>query len=61
MTAFFDMGGYSGFVWPAYAIGALTMVCLLIMSRRFLRMSSDELAALNPRANRRLPEPSDET
>ena len=61
MAAFFDMGGYGGFVWPAYAIVALIMVGLWIMSRRFQRTSSDELAALNARTHRRQQEPNDET
>ena len=61
MAAFFDMGGYGGFVWPAYAIVAFVMVGLWTMSRRFQRTSSDELAALNPRPRRRHQEPNDET
>ena len=61
MAAFFDMGGYGGFVWPAYAIVAFVMVGLWTMSRRFQRTSSDELAALNPRTRRRHQEPNDET
>lgn len=61
MAAFFDMGGYSGFVWPAYAIVAFVMLGLWIMSRRFQRTSSDELAALNPRTRRRQQEANDET
>ena len=61
MAAFFDMGGYGGFVWPAYTIVAFVMVGLWIMSRRFQRTSSDELATLNPRTRRRQQEPNDET
>ena len=61
MAALFDMGGYSGFVWPAYAIVAFVMLGLWIMSRRFQRTSSDELAALNPGTRRRQQEPNDET
>ena len=61
MAAFFDMGGYGGFVWPAYAIVAFVMVGLWVMSRRFQRTSSDELAALNLRTRRRQQEPNDET
>ena len=61
MAAFFDMGGYGSFVWPAYAIVAFVMVGLWIMSRRLQRTSSDELAALNPRPRRRHQEPNDET
>ena len=61
MAAFFDMGEYGDFVWPAYAIVAFVMVGLWIMSRRFQRTSSDELAALNPRTRRRQQEPNGET
>ena len=61
MAAFFDMGGYSGFVWPAYAIVAFVMLGLWIMSRRFQRTSSDELAALNSGTRRRRQELNDET
>ena len=61
MAAFFDMGGYGTFVWPAYAIVAFVMLGLWIMSRRFQRTSSDELADLNPRTRRRQQEPNNET
>ena len=61
MSAFFDMGGYGGFVWPAYGMVAFFMLGLWIMSRRFQRTSSDELAALNPRTRRRQQEANDET
>ena len=61
MAAFFDMGGYGGFVWPAYAIVAFVMVGLWIMSRRLQRTSSDELAALNPGTRRRQQASNDET
>ena len=61
MAAFFNMGGYGGFVWPAYAIAALVMLGLWVMSRRFQRTSGDELAALNPRARRRRQGSNNET
>ena len=61
MAAFFDMGGYGTFVWPAYAIVAFVMLGLWIMSRRFQRTSSDELAALNPGTRRRQQASNDET
>ena len=61
MAAFFDMGGYGTFVWPAYAIVAFVMLGLWIMSRRFQRTSRDELAALNPETRRRQQEPNGET
>ena len=55
------MGGYGSFVWSAYAIVAIFMVGLWIMSRRFQRTSSDELAALNPGTRRRQQASNDET
>ena len=49
MEEFFQMGGYSKFVWPAYMIVALVLFGLWIWSQRFQRTSEDELIALNPR------------
>jgi heme exporter protein D len=44
--SFFEMGGYAGFVWPSYAITALVMVGLLMVSLRELRDRERTLAAL---------------
>lgn len=32
MSAFFAMGGYAAFVWPAYAVSVLVMVALAVQS-----------------------------
>jgi heme exporter protein D len=42
------MGGYAGFVWPAYALAAILLVGLLAASLRQLRKAEAELAALGP-------------
>lgn len=54
MTAYFDMGGYAGFVWPAYAVAAAVMVGLLVASWRAMRTCEKQLKVLqesrpNPR------------
>jgi len=56
MQAFFDMGGYGGFVWPAYGLTALVLIVVLVVSLRGLRQREAALAALEhdaPRAPRR--------
>lgn len=56
MQAFFDMGGYGGFVWPAYGLTALVLIVVLVVSLRGLRQREAALAALEhdaPRALRR--------
>ena len=40
------MGGYAGFVWPAFGIAALVMVALLVLSLRDLRARRAKLVAL---------------
>jgi heme exporter protein D len=48
IQTFFAMGGYAGFVWPAYALAAVLLVGLLALSLRRLRKAEAELAALGP-------------
>ncbi len=43
---FLDMGGYAGFVWPAYALAAAILVGLLFVSLRQLRKAEADLEAL---------------
>jgi heme exporter protein D len=45
---FLAMGGYAGFVWPAYALAAIVLVGLLVGSLRQLRKAEADLAALGP-------------
>ena len=46
IQTFIAMGGYAGFVWPAYALAAILLVGLLAISLRQLRKAEAELAAL---------------
>ncbi len=46
IQTFVAMGGYAGFVWPAYALAAILLVGLLTVSLRQLRKAETELAAL---------------
>lgn len=46
LPAFLAMGGYAGFVWPAYAVTFAVMVAVLIVSVRAARSREAELALL---------------
>jgi heme exporter protein D len=48
LTAYFAMGGYAAFVWPAYAITAVVLGGLAIHSWRRYRASCEALARLQP-------------
>jgi heme exporter protein D len=56
VSAFFHMGGYGGYVWPAYAIAAAVLIGLVWQSIRALRANERALAeaeAASPRVRRR--------
>jgi heme exporter protein D len=53
MAAFFAMGGYAGYVWPAYGITALVLIALALASVAAERRARRQLAALEQRAPRR--------
>jgi heme exporter protein D len=42
MRAFFDMGGYAAFVWPAYAVTLVVVVLNIAWARRALARSRAE-------------------
>jgi heme exporter protein D len=42
MRAFFDMGGYAAFVWPAYAVTLAVIVLNIVWARRALARSRTE-------------------
>ena len=42
MSAFFDMGGYAAYVWPAYAVTLAVVVLNVISARRALSRSRTE-------------------
>jgi len=44
--SFFEMGGYAAYVWPAFGIGAVVMIGLLLFSIRRLRLREAELRRL---------------
>jgi len=46
LSEFLAMGGYAGFVWPAYLLVAAVMVGVFVESRRGLKAAEDALAAL---------------
>ncbi len=46
LSTFLDMGGYAGFVWPAYAIAAAVLAGLLVLSKRSLKATEVALKAL---------------
>ena len=46
MSAFFDMGGYAAFVWPAYGVSVIVLAGLVISSRRRLKRLEAALARL---------------
>jgi|SoimicmetaTmtLPA_FD_contig_31_7369864_length_313_multi_1_in_0_out_0_2 heme exporter protein D len=50
MTAFFAMGGYGAFVWPAYAVTFIALAVTALMTWRAWRRAQARLAALE--ANR---------
>ncbi len=47
MSDFFTMGGYAGFVWPAYGLAFVVMLGLLIDSRLRLKKSETEFESLD--------------
>jgi len=42
MRAFFDMGGYAAFVWPAYAVTLAVVLLNIFWARRALERSRSE-------------------
>jgi len=53
MSAFFDMGGYAAFVWPAYGVAAAVLLALLFDSLAQYRRRQRELETLTRPAARR--------
>lgn len=44
--AFFEMGGYAAYVWPAFGAAAALLIALLVASLRAMRAREAELRAL---------------
>ena len=49
IESWFAMGGYAGFVWPAYGVAAIVLGGLALVSWRRHRRSSAALARLQGR------------
>ncbi len=43
LAEFFAMGGYAGFIWPAYAITASVLIGVLLVSVHQLRQAREML------------------
>jgi len=59
---FLAMGGYAGFVWPAFAVTFLVVIVLAVASRRALNRAEARLAALEaarPARRRKSVQPKD--
>ncbi len=46
MNAFFDMGGYALYVWPAYGLALIIMIGLIAVTLGNLRAREAELKTL---------------
>ena len=55
MSEFFAMGGYAGFVWPAYAITAAVLGGMCVRVVWSLRRTRREVAALDAAQKRKRP------
>ncbi len=56
LSGFLDMGGYAGFVWPAFGVTAAVLIALLIASLRTLKAREADLDLLQrERRGRRVP------
>jgi heme exporter protein D len=52
IRTFLAMGGYAGYVWPAFAVTALVLAWLVLDSLLRLRRAEAGLAALESRGRR---------
>lgn len=53
LEAFFHMGGYWPYIWPAYGVAAVLLIGLLVWTLIALKRSRLELEALEALAPRR--------
>lgn len=48
LSAFFDMGGYAAFVWPAYALAVAGLLSILVQSKTAVNRLQRDLDRLRP-------------
>ncbi len=53
LSSWLEMGGYGGFVWPAFALTAVVLLALLVDSLRRLNSGRRALARLEAESSRR--------
>jgi heme exporter protein D len=46
MSAFFAMGGYGAYIWPAYGVSVLLLGAAIVMTWRAYAKARAQLAAL---------------
>ena len=46
MSAFFAMGGYGAYIWPAYGVTVLLLGAAIVMTARAYARAKAQLAAL---------------
>ena len=46
MSEFFNMGGYAGYIWPAYGVSALVLIGLIVQSLAAYRRAFREVKSL---------------
>lgn len=51
MSEFFNMGGYAGYIWPAYGLSALVLIGLVAQSLAAYRRATREVANLEAGAS----------
>ena len=62
IVEFLAMGGYAGFVWPAFAVTFIVIVALAVSSRQALKRAEARLAVLEaarPARRRKAAQPKD--
>ena len=50
VVQYFAMGGYAGFVWPAYAISTVVMIALAVFVFRGLKVREKTLKILREKS-----------
>jgi heme exporter protein D len=53
LATFLAMGGYAGYVWPAYGLTAIVLVAILVLSLGAARRAARRLAELEAMMPRR--------